>query len=282
MKFGIVAEGGASRGLFTSGVLDALLKEDIMCDYYCGVSAGIAFGVSYLSRQIGRNLEVALKYMNTSEYMGLRNLFKGKNYYNIPFVFDKIPNKLCPFDYKKFKEYEGEVEAVVTNIHTGRAEYLHPSRTDRVCREVVASCAMPVFFEPVRIGRRYYLDGGVSDPIPYRHALEKKKCDKTLVILTRPRGYIKTNELGEFVSKRLYSKYPYIVEDIDDRACKYNYDLKTIKQLEEEGRIFVIAPSSIYGARRTEKDPTILKQLYKEGLGQMQSKMADFKEYLKD
>ena len=69
-KFGIVMEGGASRTIFSCGVTDALLEADIMPDYFIGVSAGIAFGVSYLSKQKGRNWEMTEKYMADKRYMG--------------------------------------------------------------------------------------------------------------------------------------------------------------------------------------------------------------------
>ena len=55
---GLVLEGGTFRPIFSSGVLDALLSEDIMLPYCIGVSAGISDGVSYISRQKGRNLEI--------------------------------------------------------------------------------------------------------------------------------------------------------------------------------------------------------------------------------
>ncbi len=46
MKLGITMEGGASRTVFSCGVTDAFLEEDIMPDYFVGVSAGIAYEVS--------------------------------------------------------------------------------------------------------------------------------------------------------------------------------------------------------------------------------------------
>ena len=70
MKLGMVFEGGASRTIFSCGVADAFLEENIMPDYFIGVSAGIAFGLSYLSKQHGRNLELARKYMSDGNYQG--------------------------------------------------------------------------------------------------------------------------------------------------------------------------------------------------------------------
>ena len=126
MKTGLVLEGGALRAIFSSGVCDALLDGDIMTDYVSGVSAGIAYGVSYVSRQPRRNLEIVAKYAPDKRYMGMRNMLdKGnRSYFGLEFTYRTIPNKLVPFDYDTFAAYPGEVEAVVTNLNTGKADYL--------------------------------------------------------------------------------------------------------------------------------------------------------------
>ena len=54
MKTGIVLEGGAMRGMFTAGVLDVMMEQDITFDGAVGVSAGAVFGCNYKSRQPGR------------------------------------------------------------------------------------------------------------------------------------------------------------------------------------------------------------------------------------
>ena len=115
---------------------------------------------------------------------------KKKSYYNIGFVFDEVPNKLLPFDYETFAGYKGVVEACVTNIHTGKAEYLKVPQSVEMKDTLVASCSLPILFQPVKIGRHYYLDGGIADSIPFRHALEEG-CDKLIVVLTREHGYVK-------------------------------------------------------------------------------------------
>ena len=54
MKTGLVLEGGAMRGMYTAGVLDVFLENQIKFDGIIGVSAGALFGVNYLSGQKGR------------------------------------------------------------------------------------------------------------------------------------------------------------------------------------------------------------------------------------
>ena len=175
MKTGLVLEGGALRTIFSSGVCDAFLNEKLpMPDYTIGVSAGIAYGVSYLSRQKRRNLQLLMHYANDRRYMGWGNFFDPRNrsYFGLKFAYDTIPNELVPFDYDTFEAYPGQVEAVVTNLQTGRAEYREVPRRDASFLLLQATCAMPVLFQPIRLDDGApYLDGGCSDAIPWKRAL---------------------------------------------------------------------------------------------------------------
>ena len=278
-KFGIVMEGGASRTIFSCGVTDALLEADIMPDYFIGVSAGIAFGVSYLSKQKGRNWEMTEKYMADKRYMGLSHLRKTKNFYNVPFVFSEIPNELIPFDYEALRNFPGEVEVVVTNVKTGEAEYMELERKDQEFKKLLASCALPVLFQPVKIGKNYYLDGGIADSIPIERALEKG-CNKVLVILTRQRDYVKKTEKGKYFSNFVYQKCKNLCDAMDSRPERYNACKKRLEELEEEGKVFLIAPEDTLGISRTEKDPKVLRPLYDQGYELMQEKMDELRAFI--
>ncbi len=279
MKLGITMEGGASRTVFSCGVSDAFLEEGIMPDYFIGVSAGIAYGVSYLAGQKGRNLEIAKKYMSDKRYMGARHLLKGRNFYNIPFAFGEVPNKLVPFDIDAFEAFPGKVVAGVTNLHTGEPEYIEVPRRDDKYEVLVASCALPILFQPVKIGNHYYLDGGLSDSVPYKQAI-KEGCDKNIVILTRERGYVKKPERAGEISRKLYRKYPNIVEDLKNRPERYNACIEELMEKEKAGEVFVIAPEDTFGVGRTESHPEKLVQLYEEGYRQARKQMPELKKYL--
>ena len=77
MKTGMVLEGGAVRTIYSTGVCDALLTRSLMTDYVIGVSAGIAYGVSYVSRQPRRNLDIMVNYINDKRYMGMATCSAG-------------------------------------------------------------------------------------------------------------------------------------------------------------------------------------------------------------
>lgn len=281
MKLGIIMEGGASRTVFSCGVSDRFLEEGIMPDYFAGVSAGIAYGVSYLSGQKGRNRKIFEEYMADKRYMGMKYLFdkKMKSFYNIPFVFGEVPNKLVPFDYGAFAAYPGEVEAVVTNIHTGQAEYLKVPRDDHNFDVIVASCSLPILFQPVKVGKHYYLDGGIADSIPWKRAQEKG-CDRIIVILTRKRDYVKSTDRSVKLAAKLYREYPKLAQSLFDRADSYNQCLKELYQAEKEGKVFVIAPEELHGVGRTEAKAEKLDLLYEEGYRIADEQMEALKRYL--
>ena len=263
-----VLEGGALRTIFSSGVCDAFLNEKLpMPDYTIGVSAGIAYGVSYLSRQKRRNLQLLMHYANDRRYMGWGNFFDPRNrsYFGLKFAYDTIPNELVPFDYDTFEAYPGQVEAVVTNLQTGRAEYREVPRRDASFLLLQATCAMPVLFQPIRLDDGApYLDGGCSDAIPWKRALAVG-CDRVVVVLTRERSYRKEPEQLMPLFRRVYRKYPVFLEGLRTRAERYNQCREELFALEQEGRVLVIAPANTRGFSRTERDRQKILALWQDG-----------------
>ena len=267
MKSGIVLEGGAVRTIFSSGVCDALLRRDLLTDYVIGVSAGIAYGVSYVSRQSRRNLEIMVNYINDRRYMGLGNLLRRDNraYFGLDFVFSAIPNQLVPFDYETFAAFPGEVEAVVTNLDTGGPAYFPVDGGDRRFQILRATCALPLLFPVFHIQGIPCLDGGAADPIPCERAFAKG-CERLIVVLTRERGYVKQPEKYRPIYRRVFSKSPGMVACLDRRHQVYNRELEELAQLEREGRALVIAPETPLGIDRFEKDQGKLTKAFEQGM----------------
>ncbi len=269
MKTGIVLEGGALRTIFSSGVCDGLLEADLLPDYVIGVSAGIAYGVSYVSRQKGRNLEIVTKYANDKRYMGLRNLLIPSNrcYFGLRFTYETIPNELIPFDYDTFAAYPGEVEAVVTNLKSGQAEYLPVPRRDEGFLLLQATCAMPLLFPIFWLDGMPCLDGGSADGIPYRRAFEMG-CDRVVVALTRERSYRRQPEKLQPLIDLRYRRYPNFCETMRTRAERYNACREELFRLEKEGKVLLIAPESTQGFSRVERDLNKIRALWKDGYDQ--------------
>lgn len=282
MKTGLVLEGGALRAIFSSGVCDGLLDGNVMADYVVGVSAGIAYGVSYVSRQPRRNLEVVTRFVNDRRYMGMNNLADKDNqsYFGLKFAYDVIPNQLVPFDYDTFRAYPGHVEAVLTNLDTGGAEYMEVPRDDREFRVLQATCAMPLMFPIFDMDGKPCLDGGVADSIPWQRALDQG-CDRVLVVLTRPRSYVRKPDKVMPLIRRRYKEYPEFIRAMEQRAERYNESRRQLFDLEKQGKLLVIAPESTLGVARTERNTEKLRLLWAEGYQEAVDRMEEIRDYFK-
>lgn len=267
MKTGLVLEGGASRGYFTVGALDALLDIGFKSDYLIGTSAGVANGISYVASQRGRGLKIGLEYLPDKRYMGFKHLLNPKNrsLYNLKFVFDDIPNIYLPFDYEAYDKSGCKVIAALTNIKTGKSEYLPITSEDKKWKSVIASCALPLLFQPVQIGENLYMDGGITDSIPVQKAIDDG-CEKIVVIITRERSYVKKDEAALNISSFLYRKYPQFADAIRNRTNTYNDNHHLILELEKQGKIILIAPEEDTSHwKRTERNPDEIQKMYDIG-----------------
>ena len=278
MKIGLVLEGGAMRGLFTAGVLDIFLDNNVEVTDVVGVSAGTLFGVNYVSKQRGRALRYNLKYINDKRYMNVKSWLKTGNLINKDFTYYKLPFQLDVFDNKTFKESPINFFATVTNIETGEAEFVKIKDAYKQMETLRATSALPFISEIIEVGDKKYLDGGISNSIPIDF-FEKQDFDKVIVILTRPITYRKEKTTG-IQYKLFYKKYPKLVEKLENRYKEYNDTVDKIVELEKEGKLFVIRPSENITIKRLEKDVEKLQKVYDLGLKDGNNIIEDLKQYL--
>jgi len=259
----LILEGGTLRPIFSAGVMDALLDNNITFPYCIGVSAGITNGVSYISKQKGRNLEVVTKYRNDNRYLSYRNFLRCKSIFGLDFVFDEIPNNLIPFDMDTYRKYPGKVLVGVTNAHTGKTEYLNGKDLDDKATMLRATCAIPLLFPVIKINGKEYYDGGLCDPIPIKKAIADGNT-KHLIVLTQPKGYKKElSKKNILVAKLLNKKYPNLKTPLLNRHNHYNETVKFCEQLENEGKVLILRPE--YNLDSFEKDINKLKSYYDHG-----------------
>ena len=256
--------------------MDALLDEDIMFPYMIGVSAGICDGFSYISKQKERNLKILLNHRNDKRYLGAGNLLKDKSLFGLDFVYDTIPNKLYPFDWKTFYEYEGRIRVGVTNAWTGKVEYKDGMKLDKKCMMLRATCAIPLVFPAIYVDGKPYYDGGLADPIPIRKSI-KDGNEKNLIVLTRPEGYRKElSRSHKITAKLLKRKYPHLPELLMKRHIEYNKTVRYCEKLEQEGKAVILRPE--YPIESLEKDIDVLKQTYDMGYRMTKEKIDKIRE----
>ncbi len=264
MKTGLVLEGGGKRGIYAAGVLDVLLENDIWADGLIGTSAGAVNGCSYVSNQYERNLRYNIRFAKEKKYMSIYSLITTGNVVGTDFAYNILPNKLEVFDYDAFEKSPVDYYVTCSNVETGKAEYIQcKSLRGKNMDYLRASASLPYVSQIVEIDGKKYLDGGICDSIPLK-AFQNMGYEKNLVVLTRPKGYIKKPE-NNLLANLYYRKYPAFVTALRNRYAVYNRTLKYIEQQEKQGNILVLRPSKSIKVGRMEQDPKLLKQMYELG-----------------
>ena len=265
VKKGLVLEGGAMRGMFSSGVLDVFLENSIEFDGAVGVSAGATFGCNFKSHQIGRAIRYNKKYSHNWRYCSFRSLILTGDLYGADFCYDTLPNKLDVFDLEAYRTNPMEFYCVASDCNTGKPVYKKLETCDR--KDLIwmrASASMPIASRVVKVDGYELLDGGMTDSVPLRF-FEGLGYNRNVVILTQPREFHKKPASLMWLVRIALRKYPLAVEAMRKRPLVYNEETEDVFAKADRGEIFVICPEKPLGISRTEKNPNELQRVYDEG-----------------
>lgn len=280
MKYGLVLEGGGMRGMYSAGVIDVMMENNINVDGAVGVSAGAVFGCNYKSKQIGRVIRYNTNYCKNPEFMSIRSLIKTGDIFGEKFCYHDIPDKLDPFDTDTYKSNPVEFYVTCTDVHTGKPVYhLCSTGDEEDIQWMRASASMPLVSNVVSVGGYDLLDGGVSDSIPVTW-FQSIGYEKNIVVLTRPKGYRKKKNNMMPIVRLGMRKYPEIIKAMANRHEVYNKTLDELSRLEKEKKILIIQPSRQIDIKRTERDPEKLKALYNLGRGDAEKFLSAMREFL--
>ncbi len=270
----LVLEGGGMRGAFTSGALDFLMDNEIRFPYAIGVSAGGSNGLSYASCQRGRARFCNIDALAQRHYIGLKYILKQRSIMDMDFLFGELPLKMYPFDFQTYLNF-GEFKLVATNCETGKAEYFGKVETESRLLDICkASCSLPYACPMVEIDDKKYLDGGITDAIPIKRALQDGYA-RALIILTRNKGYQKKSIYNIF-APLLYKKYPKLLDSLKKAHDLYNQSLEFAENLEKSGDALIIRPQNPLTVDRLEANPQKLATLYDEGYESAKNTLKDF------
>lgn len=275
----LVLEGGAMRGMYTAGVLDTLMENNIKVDAIIGVSAGALFGINYKSCQKGRAYRYNMKYLNNKNYMGIYSFIKTGNIMNKDFCFNKLVNELDKFDYETFKNNNTKFYVVVTNLETGAPEYheLTDLKDYKQMEFLRASGSMQYVSHIVTIDKSKYLDGATGDSIPIKY-MESLGYNKIIVVGTRPTGYQK--KYRKQPSKIFYKDYPKFIESLNNRSKIYNETLNYISKKSQNRETIFLCPSKDLKIKRLEKNKNKLTKLYNLGKEDTLKELQNINNYL--
>ena len=261
---GLVLEGGGMRGVFTSGVLDALMKHAIYFRYVVAVSAGACNGMSYVSRQPRRARIANIDYLSRYHYIGLRHLAQQGCIFDRDLLYNKFPNQLIPVDFDEYFQHADTFEVVTTNCLTGRAMYLTETQSRQRAIDILrASSSLPYVSSIVTVDGIPMLDGGIVDSIPVARAISQGHATN-VVVLTRNKGWRDTS-LDLKQPRFVYRQYPRLRLALSRRHEVYNQQIELVDRLEAEGKSVCIRPIRPLEVGRMEIDVEKLERLYQEG-----------------
>ncbi len=281
-KTGLVLEGGGMRGLFTAGILDVLMENNVTFDGVVGVSAGATFGCNFISHQIGRTLRYNMSQRKNPKYMGIMSLIKTGDYVGGEYAYHVLPTKLDVFDFEAFEKNPTEFHVVTTNVRTGEAIYHRIDKVDYTGMEWIrASASMPIISRPVAIGDYEMLDGGIADSIPLRY-FESEGFKRNIVILTQPKGFKKKLTKLMPVFKATMRKYPAIIEGMSKRHLMYNRELDYITQQQMAGKCLVICPSDTLPIGRTSLNAKKMQHVYDMGRKAGEDNLEAIKKFIEE
>lgn len=277
----LVLEGGGFRGMFTAGILEVFLEEELFFESVYGISAGASYGASYLSEQKGRNLEVNA-YIGDPRYFGLKHLIQKSSLFSWEFIYEELPQKIIPFNYQTLQNSESQFYVGASDCLTGASQFFLLNQANKKDFKTIlsASGSLPLIAPMVSYLGQLLLDGGLADSIPFEHAL-KQGFKKAVVILTQPKGYKKEPLKYPWLFKWYYRKHPKVYEMLLNRSDRYNTAINKLEQLEQEGILFVIRPQEKLKVSRLENKPQKTAQVYSDAMELAKKELPRFKKWLK-
>lgn len=281
MKNALVLEGGSLRCMFSAGVVDVFMENNMKFSGVFGISAGSLTGVNYVSNQPKRTARVNINFARDKRYYGIRQLIKKRNIFNFEFLFNKISDIYLPLDRRTFENSPCEFTAGTTCCETGETVYFKKSNRKDIYNAIIAGSSMPLVSDMVKINGKNYLDGGISVAVPYQKAIDEG-YDKIVIVTTREHGFRKpmtSRALAKLYTKKYYM-YPEFVKTLIDTPRMYDRQMNEIDMLEKSGRVIVIRPEKPITIARTEKNTSNLIDLYNTGLDVGRRSLEDVNQYL--
>ena len=282
MKTALVMEGGAMRGMFTCGVIDALMERGVAFDGAAGISAGAVFGCNYKSGQRGRAIRYNKRYCGDPRYCSVRSLLTTGDLYGADFCYRELPDELDVFDRAAFRENPMAFFVGATDVETG--ECVYRELTDGGAEDMLwlrASASMPVVSRPVAVDGRRLLDGGISDAVPYAY-MKAQGYDRQVIVLTQPKGYRKAKipAAAKLLLHVLLRGLPAIRDAMDRRAEMYNREMDELDRMEADGTALVIRPPEPLRIGHTEKNPEELERVYRTGRREAERRLEEIRAWI--
>jgi predicted patatin/cPLA2 family phospholipase len=263
-KTALVVEGGGMRGIFSTGILDAFIKQEFYpFDLCIGVSAGSSNVAAYLGKMYQRNYKVFTDYSLRPEFISMKKFIRGGHLMDIDWLWDVTLRDL-PVNVDTLFSASAEFIIGATEVNTGNSVYLKPTRHnfDQLMK---ASSAIPVIYRSfVEVDGVKYVDGGVTDSIPVIEAY-RRGATKIMVLRSRPHAYMMKSSKNNMLTRWYLRNYPDLLQALDNRAHTYQEAIDFMRNSPVDVQVIEVNPPDSFKTERLTKELSVLEQDYQLG-----------------
>ena len=260
----LVVEGGALRGVFSTGLLDGFLEARFNpFDLCVGVSSGASNLAAYLAGMIGRNARIYLDYSLRPDFISLPKYVRGGHLLDLDWLWE-VTIREIRLDLGAIYSRGKPFLVVMTDVQTGEAVY-HPTGPGDLEGVLKASSAMPMLYRGCpQVGGRPMTDGGVADALPVGEAI-RRGARRIMVVRSRSRDYRKRKSAAEWVMRWHAWQYPCLRQAMATRVQRYNETVALIRKPPAGVSIVELCPPGNFRVSRLSKDRLILQEGYEQG-----------------
>lgn len=275
----LVVEGGGMRGFYSAGVLKALSEAGVSFPLAVGVSSGAVNAAAFVAGC--PEMGLAALYPCAASFFSPAGLARPERGLVRTDPLFEAAARAC-WEGVMASPCELGVPAVdaLTGglVWWGRADFA-PGPEELALR-LRASASIPVVMPRAEVGGRVLADGGIVDSIPLDRA-EAAGFRRHVLLLTRPRGYVKGRQRMELYLRAWLRPYPALRKALAERHLRYNASARRAERLEAEGRAFVfrMGPEA-QALGRFEYSPAKAARCYEAGLEAGRSRLAELEEWL--
>lgn len=263
-SIGLVLQGGGMRGVYTSGVLDFFMEQELHFPYIIAVSAGACNASTYLSKQKGLGKIMHMDYIHDPRYINFKNIFFKKSILGLDFILNELPNTLVPFDFDTFYQSNSKFVVVTTDCTTGKSVYFSKDDCEDIFNAIRASCSIPILAPIVEYQGMRLVDGSISDPIPIKKSITDGN-KKHVVIITSEANYSKKVLYLKRLAHKVFPRHKELNNALFQSYHLFNEAITYIKRLEADNKVFVIKPSQFISIKTLERNKSKLEKCYHLG-----------------
>lgn len=260
----LVVEGGALRGVFSTGLLDGFLERRFNpFDFFIGVSSGASNLAAYLAGMIGRNSRIYMDYSLRPEFISLSRFIRGGHLIDLDWLWETTIREIR-LDLAAVYAHRKPFLVVMTDVQTGEALY-HPTSADDLEHLLKASSAVPLLYRGYpQVGGRPMTDGGVADALPVGEAI-RRGARRIMVVRSRKKAYVKERGPAEYLLRWAVRRHPLLKRAISRRVEVYNHSVTVIRNPPPGISIVEVCPPEDFQVTRLGKDLKILQEGYDQG-----------------